>query len=95
MEEKKVIRTRTQNLFVENREKLTISGVTDVISFDETTITLNTELGGLVLKGTGLHINKLNVEDGNLSIEGYITSCTYTDKSDNKKTGSFFSNIFK
>jgi sporulation protein YabP len=95
MEERKLIKTKPHNVLIEAREKLTITGVRDVISFDENTIILNTEMGGLVLKGTDLHINKLNVEDGNLSIEGYVIACDYTDKTDSKKSGGFFSNIFK
>ncbi|MDF2890467.1 MAG: yabP [Clostridia bacterium] len=95
MEERKLIKTKPHNVLIEGREKLTITGVRDVISFDENTIILNTEMGGLVLKGTDLHINKLNVEDGNLSIEGYVIACDYTDKTDSKKSGGFFSNIFK
>lgn len=95
MEERKLIKTKPHNLFIEGREKLNITGVRDVISFDENTIVLSTEMGGLVLKGTDLHISKLNVEEGNLNIEGYLIACNYTDKTENKRTGGFFSNIFK
>ena len=95
MEDRKVNKTKPHNVMVESREKLNITGVRDVVSFDESTIILSTELGGLVLKGTNLHINKLNVEDGNLNIEGYVTALNYTDKNDKQKSGSFFSNIFK
>jgi sporulation protein YabP len=95
MEDRKQLKTKPHNVFIEGREKLGITGVRDVVSFDENTIVLNTEMGGLILKGSNLHINKLNVEDGNLNIEGYIIACNYTDKTDSKKTGGFFSNIFK
>lgn len=95
MEERKLIKTKPHNLLIEGREKLNITGVRDVISFDENTIILSTEMGGLVLKGSDLHINKLNVEEGNLNIEGYLIACNYTDKTDSKRTGGFFSNIFK
>lgn len=95
MEDKKLIKTKPHNIAIEGREKMNISGVRDVVSFDENTIILNTEMGGLVLKGTNLHINKLNVDDGNLSVEGYVIACNYTDKTDTKRTGGFFSNIFK
>lgn len=95
MEEKKSMKSKPHGMSVENREKLTITGVRDVMNFDDNTIVLDTEMGGLVIKGTGLHINKLNVDDGNLFIEGFVTSCAYTDKSDSKKTGNFFGNMFK
>lgn len=95
MEERKQIKAKPHNITIEGREKLSISGVKEVISFDENTISLNTEMGGLVLKGTDLHINRLNVDDGNLNIEGFVIACSYTEKSDTKKSGGFFSNIFK
>lgn len=95
MEERKLIKTKPHNVLLENREKLNITGVRDVVSFDENTIILNTEMGGLVIKGTDLHINKLNVEDGSLNIEGFVIACDYTDKTDIKKARGFFSNIFK
>ncbi len=95
MEEKKMIRTRPHNITLEGRERLAITGVKDVTSFDDNTVVLDTEAGGLTVKGTDLHINKLSVEDGNLFVEGYIISCVYSDRIDVKKTGSFLSNIFK
>jgi sporulation protein YabP len=95
VEDKKLIKTKPHNVLIEGREKLSITGVKDVISFDENTIVLSTEMGGLILKGTGLHISRLNTEDGNLNIEGYVQACDYTDKSDTRKTKGFFSSIFK
>jgi len=95
MEEKKLIKTRPHNITLEGRERLAITGVRDVASFDDNTVVLDTEAGGLTIKGTDLHINRLSIEDGNLFIEGFIISCVYNDKIDVKKTGNFLSNIFK
>jgi sporulation protein YabP len=95
MEEKKLMKTKPHNITIEGREKLAITGVKDVTSFDDNTVILDTEAGGLTIRGTELHINRLNVDDGNLFVEGYIISCVYNDKLDVKKTGSFLSNIFK
>jgi sporulation protein YabP len=95
MEEKKTIKSKAHDVTIEGREKLAVTGVKDVASFDDNTVVLDTEGGGLTIKGTDLHINRLSVEDGNLFIEGFIISCIYSDKLDVKKTGSFFSNIFK
>lgn len=95
MEENKIIKSRPHNITVEGRERLAITGVKDVTSFDDNTVVLDTEAGGLTIKGTDLHINRLSVEDGNLFVEGYIISCVYNDKIDVRKTGSFLSNIFK
>ena len=66
-------------LTMEGREKLTISGVEDVISFDEHEILLDTLEGTLLLRGEGLHINKLSVESGELQIEGLIDTLEYSD----------------
>lgn len=95
MEEKNLIKQKPHNITMENRAKLNITGVREVESFDDNNIILDTEAGGMIIKGSSLHINKLNVEDGNLLIEGFIISCTYTEKTEAKRTGSFFSNIFK
>ena len=59
--------------------RLTISGVEDVISFDEHEILLDTLEGTLLLRGEGLHINKLSVESGELQIEGLIDTLEYSD----------------
>ncbi|MDD3705427.1 MAG: sporulation protein YabP [Clostridiaceae bacterium] len=95
MEENKFIKSKPHSITIEGREKIIVNGVRDVASFDENEVSLETEAGGLTIKGTDLHINRLSVDDGNLFVEGYIISCIYNDKIDVKKTGSFLSNIFK
>lgn len=95
MEEKKTAKARPHNITIEGREKISISGVKDVASFDDNTIVLETEEGGLTIKGAELHIQKLSVDDGNLLVDGYVISCAYHDKAESKKSGSFFGNIFK
>lgn len=92
-EEKKQIR-KTHNLILENRRNLNVSGIEDVDSFDEDTIVLFTETGVLTVKGEDLHINKLSVEAGDISVEGDIYSLEYSDE-DMKKGGGFFSKLFK
>lgn len=83
------------NIMMENREKLSVSGVVDVDSFDEETVILATELGALMIKGADLHINKLNVDTGELIIEGEIDSCVFNDSYSSKSKGSFLSRMFK
>ena len=48
---------------MENRERLSVTGVNDVLSFDEESIVADTDMGVLVLKGVDLHVNKLNLEN--------------------------------
>jgi len=84
------------NVILENRKKLTLSGIEDVDSFDEESITLFTDTGTLTVKGTELHINKLSVESGEVSIEGHIDSLIYTDGADGKTRGmGFFARMFR
>lgn len=95
MEEKRTVKAKPHSITIEGRERLIITGVRDVVSFNDNEAALDTEAGGLNVRGKNLHINKLNVEDGNLLVEGYIFSCIYNDKIDVKRTGSLFGNIFK
>lgn len=53
------------NIVLEDRQHLTLSGVTDVDTFDEQTICVLTDLGELTIKGDDLHINRLSLEMGN------------------------------
>ena len=86
--------TSIQNLILENREKLTISGVIDVLSFDDQIVILKTELGMLTIKGEDLRINKLSIDTQDVIIEGNINTLTYSDKEE-KKNGSLLGKIFK
>lgn len=81
------------NLILEDRKNLSVSGVADVDKFDEETVVLITELGELTVKGTKLHINKFSVDNGELSIEGEISSLAYSDFQQNQ--GGFFSKLFR
>ena len=66
------------NLILENKEKLSISGVSDVDTFDEGKIILFTEDDTLIVEGEELHIQKLDVANGELIIEGTIYAIQYT-----------------
>lgn len=74
------VRLRNQNIMLEDREKMTVTGVEHVESFNENTIVLSTVKGGMIIKGDGMNISKLNIEDGSVRIEGIINSLNYTAK---------------
>ena len=97
MDERKTINTSViQNLILENRGKLSISGVLDVLSFDDQVVIVETELGLLTVKGENLRINKLSIDTSEVIVEGDISSLTYSDsKSLEKSKGSLISKIFK
>ena len=64
---------------LEDREQLTVSGVEEVESFDESSILLSTARGGLEIQGEGLHIEKLSLDGGDLKVEGTIHALIYSD----------------
>lgn len=91
---KSIAKETKQNVYMENRKKLEVSGVMDVDSFDEENVMLCTENGMLNIKGSQLKINKLSVESGEVTVEGEINSLLYTDD-EPKFKGSFIKKIFR
>ncbi len=62
-----------------NRKELILKGVQHVGTFDEKEIALDTNMGYLLLKGEDLHITQLNLEAGELKVEGYINGVEYVE----------------
>lgn len=94
MEEKQY--SKAHKLMLSNRRTGTVSGVTDVISFDIAEILLETEQGMLTIKGADLHVNRLTLEKGEVDIEGRIDSMTYSEVTDFHKAGaSLLGRLFK
>ena len=91
MEEKRQI--MQHKITMENREKLFLTGVEDVDSFDEAEIRVYTSEGQLTIKGEDLHISRLNVDEGELCVEGEIESLVYSNVEN--RSGGFFSKLFK
>ena len=85
--------TLPQNVFLENRSLLNLTGVEDVDCFDEQTIRAFTNMGELIIRGRGLHINKLSVESGELSVEGNICALEYSDEQ--PRRGGVFARLFR
>ena len=93
-DDKKAISKHSVTL--ERRENISVSGVLDVISFDEDAIVIDTELGILVLKGLALHVNRLNLDTGELEIDGEIVSLNYEEgHSYGKGKPMFLGKLFK
>lgn len=80
-------------LHLDGRRHLTLSGVTDVESFDETAVVAATSLGTLVVHGTDLHVATLSLDSGDLKVDGHIDSLTYED--DGPRQSGLFSKLFK
>ena len=95
MEDLKKNSTTYQNIILENRQKLNITGVLDVFSFDDQIIIVQTELGLLTIKGENLKINKLSLDTSDFIVDGTIISLNYTNSDVTKKNQNIFSKIFK
>lgn len=93
MTEERKTSAMPHNLVLEDRKLLTVSGVSDVDSFDEETVVVFTDLGELTIRGNNLHINRLSVEVGELTVEGNIAALIYADEM--PKSGGFFSRVFR
>lgn len=95
LDDKKLVRGRSHSILMENRERVTITGVQDVDSFDEASVLFVTDLGYIVLHGMDLHISKLNLEEGQLIVEGEIIGLEYNDHQLSGKSGGLFKKLFR
>lgn len=66
-------------LILDLRERLTVTGVKEIINFDEKSINIKTVCGELSIDGEDIHINALNVEKGELEVQGKINGINYFD----------------
>ena len=92
-EEKRPRVESAHHIILEEREQLAVSGVEEVESFDESTIVMYTCKGTLVVRGDGLHIEKLSLDGGDLKVEGTIESLSYEDGG--REKGGLFSRLFR
>ena len=88
-------RRTAHRVSLEDRERLFVTGVTDVEEFNEDGITAGTERGMMIIRGKELHVTRLDLEKGEIEIEGEIESFEYSDNTFGKMNGSILSRIFK
>ena len=81
------------HVILEEREQMAVSGVEEVESFDESTIIMYTCRGTLVVRGQGLHIEKLSLDGGDLTVEGTIDTLSYEDSG--RERGGLLSRLFR
>ena len=92
--EEKLGLSHSVNLY--NREKGNLTGILDVISFDENTIVLDTDMGLLTIRGKDLHVSRLTLEKGEIDIEGRTDSFVYSSNESYKKSGqSLLAKLFR
>ena len=93
MEEKVV--NISHKLILDNRKEASVTGVKDVISFDEKEILLQTADGKLQIRGSGLHVKGLNLEKGEAALDGHVDSLVYLSKDSPRKEEPLFTRLFR
>ncbi|WP_244834286.1 sporulation protein YabP [Clostridium sp. BJN0001] len=88
------IENKKSNLTLENRKRIILSGVIEVISFDEETIEFVTSVGNLTISGNELKMNKLDVQNGDVIITGNVDSIIY-GKENKKNKESIIKRLFR
>ena len=79
-------------LQLNDRAQLTMTGVTEVVSFEETSVVLRTSLGTLVVQGRDLQLKTLSLEGGNVAVSGTVFALTYEEP---RQAGSFWQRLFQ
>ena len=90
-EDGRLMSTAGHQIVLDGRQTLTVSGVEEVESFDENTIVMITVKGTLVVRGEGLHIEKLSLDGGDLRVEGRVDSLSYEDEG--RERGGLFARL--
>ena len=86
----------SHRLTLNDRERGTLTGVLDVVSFDENTIVLDTDMGLLTIKGKDLHVSRLTLDKGEIDIEGRCDSLVYSANENYHRSGqSILARLFK
>ncbi len=81
---------------MQNRSALSITGIRDVVSFDENQVILDTDMGILTMKGKELHVSRLTLEKGEVDVDGSVDSLIYSSNEAYHKSGeSLFSRLFR
>ena len=90
---KEIIPATAHRLALEGRNQLSVSGVTEAVSFDEALAVLETAQGTLIIRGANLHVEQLNLEAGEVRLSGQVDSLSYEESA--KTQGSFLQRLFR
>lgn len=66
-------------LVLSDRHKLSVTGVNEVVSFDDNAVIMNTDLGTLSVHGSGLQLKTLSTEGGQVAVDGQISAMIYEE----------------
>ena len=84
--------TLPHKLTLNERKALTMTGVTEVVSFDDTAVVLRTSLGTLEVQGSGLQLKTLSIDGGQVAVDGQVTSLIYEE---NKPAGGWLTRLLR
>ena len=94
LEEKQ--KTKAHKLVLTSRKTALITGVLDVLSFDPGEVLLETEMGTLMIRGEELHVSRLDLEKGEVDVDGKTDSLTYSNGGQDSKNGeSLLKKLFR
>ena len=89
-EEKALV--QPHKLTLDSRSRLQVTGVTEIESFDEAMVVLHTTRGILVIRGTGLHLQLLSLDGGQVHVDGTVNGLQYEE--DPGGRSGFFARLF-
>ena len=87
--------TSRHSIQIDRREHVIITGVIDVISFDEESVIAESEMGIIVIRGANLHVKRISLDSGELAISGEIDGLTYENESTGTKAKGFMGRLFR
>ena len=87
--------TKQHKVIMINRKSCSLTGITDVIAFDEKEVILETQMGALFIRGENMHIKRLTLEQGEVDVEGSIDSYMYSGNKAMEKNESLLSRLFR
>ena len=85
----------SHKLTLDNRKEASITGVKDVVSFDEKEILLQTADGKLQIRGSGLHVKGLDLEKGEAALAGHVDSLVYLSKDSPQREETLLKRLFR
>lgn len=82
--------TMPHALTLSDRKKLTLTGIAEVVSFDDATVVMRTDFGDLIVQGQQLQLKTLNPDGGSVTVEGEIAALFYEQKRVSGRLGRLF-----
>lgn len=88
-----MLKMRSHSIHLDNRQLMSVTGVKHVDSFNEYEVTLITDAGDLRIEGNQLHISRLNLDEGQVILEGEVIALEYSEEMPQR--GNLLSRMFK